>query len=144
MGTSNCGGVTMLGGPGLSSTKTLTRSFTNLPPHTEVRIKFFYHYIDSWTGQVGYMKTSRSVLNKSNTLVKLSNVRWTEPYDFTDGKRGANICGDPSVDENKFTYFADVQFPHNTNNIEVEVGSTLVTDPGFSSFGISSFSLFLI
>lgn len=144
MASTECGGVTMLGGPGHTSTAKLTRKFEKLPAHKELRIKFFFHYIDAWSGEVGYLKTRTSHYDKKNNLVRQESVRWTEGYDFTSGKKGANICGNESVDENKFLYFADVQFPHSASSLEVEVGSTLTTDPGFSSFGISSFQLYYI
>ena len=104
-----------------------------------MRIKFFFHYIDSWNGETGFMKTKRRIKEKV-----VESVRWTENYDYTNGKKGASICGDPGIDDNKFLYFADVQFPHSTDSLEIEVGATLTTDSNFASFGISSFSLYLV
>lgn len=54
------------------------------------------------------MKTVRKVIDAKQNVNTFTTTRWTEPYDYTDGKRGVNLCGDPSVDENKFLYFADV------------------------------------
>ena len=96
--TTECGGITMLGGPGHTSTAKLQRKFEKLPPHKELRIKFFYHYIDAWSGEVGYLKTRNSYFDKKHKLVSLETVRWTEAYDSTSGKKGANLCGNESVD----------------------------------------------
>jgi len=53
---SNCNGVNMLGGYGRSANFENKKNYHNLPPHSEIRVKANFHFIDFWKGESGFMK----------------------------------------------------------------------------------------
>ena len=97
-----------------------------------MKVEAAFHFIDAWSGQTAFMK-----LKDSNTYL------WTDSFDFTQTKNSLNICGS-EVGEGKFTVNIESIIPKSLvsgDSLRLEFGSTLETDPEYSSWGISSLRL---
>jgi len=129
-----CGGHKLLGGHCVqqSGGKTeISKTFSDLPLHTHVRVNSKYMFIDSWDGESGYLKLD-------------GNVVWTEAYNHNDGEqhKGFNICGNETP-ERKFGRQIDVTIPHTGNSIELTFGATTDEHPCDESFGVDSVMVFV-
>jgi len=127
----NCGGQHLLGGHCVErEIKDLTKTYNNLPPHTQLRINAKYMFIDSWDGESGYMKID-------------GNTVWVESYNHADGdsKKGINICGNPTP-ERRFGRPIDVTIPHTGSSVTLQFGATTDEHSCDESFGIDSVMLF--
>jgi hypothetical protein len=125
-----CGGHRILGGHCVQSGKgELTKTFTDLPPHSQIRINAKYMFIDSWDGETGYLKAD-------------NNMVWAESYNHADGAtQGINICGNETP-EKKFGRTIDLTVPHTQNSITLTFGATTDEHPCDESFGIDSVMIF--
>eukprot|EP00298_Acanthocystis_sp_HF-20_P011676 c19515_g1_i2.p1 GENE.c19515_g1_i2~~c19515_g1_i2.p1 ORF type:complete len:390 (+),score=158.58 c19515_g1_i2:84-1253(+) len=126
-----CAGHHILGGHCVETAKgEVSKTFTNLPPHSQIRINAKYMFIDSWDGESGYLKAD-------------SNLVWTESYNHADGdsKHGINLCGN-STPERKFGRTIDVTVPHTGNSITLIFGATTDEHPCDESFGVDSVMVF--
>jgi hypothetical protein len=126
-----CGGHRILGGHCVQSGKgELTKTFVNLPPHTQIRINAKYMFIDSWDGETGYLKAD-------------NNMVWAESYNHADGgKQGINICGNETP-EKKFGRTIDLTVPHTKDSITLTFGATTDEHPCDESFGIDTVMIFI-
>jgi len=129
-----CAGRKILGGHCVkteSANGEVSKTFTNLPPHSQIRINAKYNFIDSWDGESGYLKIDNSIV-------------WTETYNHADGdiKHGLNLCGNETP-ERKFGRSVDVTVPHSSNSITLVFGATTDEHPCDESFGIDSVMVFV-
>jgi hypothetical protein len=131
-----CGGVHLLGGYCVSSTKENSKTFRDLPPHKKVRITATFHFIDAWTGESGYLKAD---IGRDKALEYI----WTDNYDHTLTKKAINICG-AKYGEGKFASPIDVVIPHIDDTLTLAFGSTLELDPCEESWGISNLSIYVM
>ena len=72
---------------------------------------------------------------------------WTDSFDFTSTKNSLNLCGS-DVGEGKFVSLIEgvvskEQAVDERNNLVVEFGTTLETDPAYASYGLSSFKVLI-
>jgi len=126
-----CAGRHILGGHCVEHGKgEVSKTFTNLPPHTQIRINAKYMFIDSWDGESGFLKAD-------------TNLVWTESYNHADGdaKHGINLCGNETP-ERKFGRSIDVTVPHTQDSITLTFGATTDEHPCDESFGVDSVMLF--
>jgi len=124
----------ILGGYGKFAGGEVSKTFSSLPPHQQIRLKANYHFIDSWGGETAYAKMA-------------NNVVWTDTYDQQTSKVGIQICGSPAP-ESKFTVPIDVILPHNCKpnyacSLRVAFGSTLTLSSNEQSWGISDVQIFI-
>jgi len=128
----NCGGHSILGGHCVETAKgEVSKTFTGLPPHSQIRLNAKYMFIDSWDGESGYAKIDNSLV-------------WTETYNHADGdsKHGINLCGNQTP-ERKFGRSVDVTVPHSSDSVTVVFGATTDEHPCDESFGVDSVMLFV-
>lgn len=133
--TSTCGGVYLLGGYELTSTIPLSKTFSNLVDHTEIRIVATIHYIDAWSGETAYLKANVGNAGAFEYL-------WTDSYDSSSGRDNINICG-AYYGEGQFSNKIDVSIPHSSSEIQITIGTTLNQDPSDESYGISDFQIYV-
>jgi len=127
-----CGAHRILGGHCVETANgQVSKTFTNLPPHTQIRLNAKYMFIDSWDGESGYAKVDNSLV-------------WTETYNHADGdlKHGINICGNETP-ERKFGRTVDVTVPHTADSVTVIFGATTDEHPCDESFGVDAVMLFV-
>jgi len=127
-----CGGHRLLGGHCVDNAeKELTKTFSKLPPHTQVRIVAKYMFIDSWDGETGYMKVENRPV-------------WLESYNHShgDAKHGINICGNETP-ERKFGRSIDVTVPHTGGKMTLTFGATTDEHACDESFGVDSVMVFV-
>ncbi|SBS84526.1 conserved Plasmodium protein, unknown function [Plasmodium ovale] len=135
--TSICGGVYLLGGYGKLSKGIISKTFENIPSHTQIRIKSNFHFIDEWNNQTAFLKIKRD--EKEDFFYV-----WTDTHSHVNKENAINICGNPTG-ESKFVSLIDVIIPHTSNKLIVEFGTTIQSDtPNDLSWGISSFQLFVV
>lgn len=77
--------MSLLGGYCRTSTQTLSKSFSNLPKHTRVRIQANFHFIDSWTGDTAYMKVTETEDMHSMAYA------WTDSFDYVSTHNAVNV-----------------------------------------------------
>jgi len=127
-----CGGHRILGGYCVEHGKgEVSKTFTNLPAHSQIRVSAKYMFIDSWDGETGFMKLD-------------NNIVWSENYNHAQGNpsHGINICGNETP-ERKFGRSVDVTVPHTQTEITVVFGATTDEHPCDESFGIDSVMVFV-
>ena len=56
----------MLGGYGKFAGGEVKKTFTDLPPHNQLRIEANYSFIDSWSGETGFMRLN---IGNDNSMV---------------------------------------------------------------------------
>lgn len=120
----------MLGGYAKFAGGEVTKTFTELPAHTKLRVVASYHFIDAWNGESGFMRAS---IGRDGMMEYL----WTQKYDFAKARNGINVCG-ASYPEGKLTSVIDTTIPHVADSITLGFGSTLDQDPEENSFGVSN------
>ena len=120
----------MLGGYAKFAGGEVTKTFTEIPAHTKLRVVATYHFIDAWNGESGFMRAN---IGRDNMMEYL----WTEKYDFSKAKNGINICG-AVYPEGRLSSTIDVTIPHLSDMITFGFGSTLDQDPEENSFGVSN------
>jgi hypothetical protein len=132
---SQCAGVNMLGGFCKFSRGEVNKTFTNLPPHKQLRLVATYHFIDRWIGETGYMKLNVGMSDCPVTV-------WSERHTQQEVQNGLSLCGDAGTPEGKFSVPIDVVVPHHKDSVTVTFGSTMDdADPCDESWGISSLEL---
>merc|ERR1711907_382484 len=134
--TSICGNADkkLLGGFGKFAGGEVHKTFRDLPPHDQVRVKASYHFIDSWTGETAFAKLDHKIV-------------WTDSYDQQNSKVGVQICGSPAP-ESKFGVPIDIVMPHQCSedsacSLTVAFGSTLTLPPTEQSWGITDLQIFV-
>jgi len=126
-----CAGRKILGGHCVEkATPELSKTFDSLGPHTQIRIKAQYLFIDSWDGESGYLKAD-------------GNTVWVDSYNhaFGDPAHGINMCGNETP-ERKFSSTIDVTIPHTGESLTIAFGATTDEHSCDESFGIDSVMIF--
>jgi len=129
--TSVCGAPNkpLLGGYGLTAGGEIRKTFRQLPPHNEVRLKASFHFIDAWSGETAFAKLENQVV-------------WTDMHDQMASKNGINICGSPAA-ESKFAVPIDIEISHTAASLTVSFGSTLAVGPLEASWGVSDVQIYV-
>lgn len=133
-----CGGYTMLGGYGELSTQKLQTivSLANYK-YDRIKIEAAFHFIDAWSGQTAFLRLPQS-----------GAYLWTDSFDFTQTKNSLNLCGS-EVGEGKFVSLIEsvispkIGVDTTDNTLAIEFGTTLETDPLYSSYGISALRIYI-
>jgi len=126
-----CAGRHILGGHCVEkAVPELTKTFENLPPHTQIRVTAKYYFIDSWDGESGFLKADGRTV-------------WLDTYNHADGdlKHGINLCGN-ATPERKFGTPIDVMIPHTGSSVTLSFGATTDEHSCDESFGIDSVMIF--
>jgi len=126
-----CAGRHILGGHCVEkATPELTKTFSNLGEHSQVRVKAQYMFIDSWDGESGYLKVDGKTV-------------WIDSYNHAigDSAHGINMCGNETP-ERKFSTGIDVSIPHTGESVTLSFGSTTDEHSCDESFGIDSVMIF--
>jgi len=129
VGKSKCVGNHFLGGHCKASSHSLFKTFNNLPPHTEVRVKARFHFIDQWNGENAYLKVD-------------GGYAWLASHKTTANK-GVDMCGNSDVKESKFGVPIDIMETHSNAKLELKFGSELKADPCLGSFGVDDIEIFV-
>lgn len=132
---SNCAGISMLGGFCKFGQGEVTKTFSGLPPHKQLRIVANYHFIDRWIGESGYLKVN---IAEGGGAVPI----WSEQHTQVEAKHGLSLCGQEATPEGKFSVPIDVSVPHHEDSVAVTFGSTMdSSDPCDESWGVSGFEI---
>lgn len=132
---SQCAGISMLGGFCKFGQGEVTKTFSGLPPHKQLRVVANYHFIDRWIGESGYLKLN---IGQGGGAVPV----WSEQHTQAEAKHGLSLCGQEATPEGKFSVPIDISVPHHEDSVAVTVGSTMdSSDPCDESWGISGFEL---
>ena len=124
------GNLQMLGGFGAFAGGEVQKLFVRLDsPHTELRLKATFHFIDRWSGETAYAKLDNQIV-------------WTDSYELDSNSLGINLCGSPEP-ENKFAVPIDVVIPHSTSACTVAFGTLLEGPATRASWGVSDVQLLL-
>ncbi|CEM20971.1 unnamed protein product [Vitrella brassicaformis CCMP3155] len=133
----HCAGTSMLGGYGEFAQKEVSKVFSGLPPHSHLRIKATFHFIDDWVGESGYMKAN---IGSEGGMTFV----WTERHTQAETVNGVNLCGDVTASEGKFAVPVDVVLPHNQPTVALAFGSTITqNNPLHHSWGVSAIEIYV-
>merc|ERR1711959_41369 len=111
---SSCGSDDkFLGGHCNFAADTASKTFRNLPAHTQVRMTARFHFLDQWDGEQAYAS-----LDGKNV--------WADSTKAHRGE-GVNMCG-ASHPERKFSAPIDVTIPHTGGAVEVKFGTSMAAD----------------
>jgi len=129
-------GVRMLGGPdGHFSAGEIVKEFSALPSHERLKIKAIYHFIDDWSGEMGFVRAN---LGSDGEMVHIWSHAHTE-----NSAGGVSICGGLTPDS-AFAVPVQISFPHIDSSIRIGIGSTIEDDlPELQSWGMSGFELYV-
>ena len=128
---SQCGAAPrMLGGYGAFAGGEVSKLFVRLDsPHTELRLKATFHFIDRWAGESAYAKIDNQYV-------------WAESYAVQETKGGINLCGNETP-ENKFAVPIDVIIPHSTSVVNILFGAEVERPATEQSWGVSDVQIML-
>ena len=81
IGVSKECGVSMLGGPGIfNQAGSVSKVFTLGKDVSRARVTAHFHFIDDWSGQSGYLKTSTLEHGEDGAKMGKSHTVWTRQY----------------------------------------------------------------
>ncbi len=122
-------GQNILGGYNVTSTAPNQKTY-NLTgiPHTTVKIKFSFYGIDSWDGEVGYVR------------VVGTGAGWSKSISQSEITR-ENITGNSAYNDG--IYYGEIEVPHSESNLRIIVGSTLDQAPDDESYGIDNIEIWV-
>lgn len=134
---STCGdsGKTLLGGYCNFANDEVSKTFTDLPSHSEIKISFNIDLIDSWDNKYVAAKVD-------------SQIFWTKNRDWCPGilewyctNTGLNVCG-RYIPDQVGTYVEFVTI-HDLSELTFSVFSNLDLDPCDASWGIYNVELYV-
>eukprot|EP01053_Blabericola_migrator_P006226 Blabericola_migrator_1__6225@NODE_313_length_10046_cov_122_852390_g256_i0_p6_GENE_NODE_313_length_10046_cov_122_852390_g256_i0NODE_313_length_10046_cov_122_852390_g256_i0_p6_ORF_typecomplete_len196_score45_69_NODE_313_length_10046_cov_122_852390_g256_i043514938 len=111
-----CAQIKMLGGYGKFSKGEIAKTFSNLGPHSHLRIKALFHFIDRWNGETAFMRANTG---QDGSLVHV----WTDRH-TQDTSNGVNVCGS-EIPEGKFAVPIEVVLAHSDETLRLGFGSTM-------------------
>ena len=113
-----------LGGHCNFANTNVSKTYTNLPPHTLLRLSARFHFLDQWRGETGFALVDQ-------------NYVWTESCGDTGSNHssGVDVCGGPAADL-KFSSPVRAIMKHDQPTATIVFGSTLQGDPCRHSFGV--------
>lgn len=114
----------------------ISKTYSDLPQHSQVRVTFNYHFIDEWQGESGYAQVDGKYV-------------WQMAYAWCDSvlpwycqKFGINACGAEFPD--KLAQFVQIDTIHNANSLTLVISSTLDGDACKASWGLDDVTIYLI
>lgn len=139
-----CGGVRMLGGYEMFSKGQVSKRYTKLRSHSEIRITANFHFIDDWEGETAYMMTGSYSKSVNCSSVQYS---WTHSYDSREVSSAVNVCGG-TTGEGRFAVPIDITIPHSEDSLDVVFGTTLLGKGKFDSssgafWGVSGVNIYM-
>lgn len=123
-----CGTDKILGGYNqMGSGYTIQKTFSNLPPHTQIEISFDFMKIDSWDNEILYVSIDDIVIFKATY----------------SGSVGTQLCGLSSswFLDNLYAIFG--KLPHSSSSATIKIWTSLDQGPNDESFGIKNFLVYL-
>lgn len=133
----HCGGVFMLGGYCKLGAGEVSKTVSGLPPHTQLRVRAVFHFIDKWIGESGYLKLD---VGQEGKLVAV----WSEQHQQEKSVNGLSLCGQGDTPEGKFAVPIDVTIMHSGPSVQLHFGSTMDNnDPCDESWGVSGIELYV-
>lgn len=132
-----CGGVHMLGGYCKLSQGEVNKTFSGLPPHSQLRVVATYHFIDKWIGEAGYLKLD---IGQERALAYV----WNEQHFQRLSNHGVSLCGQHETPEGKFAAPVDVVVSHHESSLQLAFGSTMTgADACDGSWGVSGVEIYV-
>jgi hypothetical protein len=127
--TSDCGGRKILGGYNISGKAVnLSKRFSLLAyPHTHVKIRANYYFIDSWNNEFASLKADNLKI-------------WEQSNNYLSGP-SENICGAPTLSDRIITLESSID--HNSNNLDLLFTTDLDEVLTNESFGIDNLEIWV-
>lgn len=150
-------GVAMLGGPGIfNQAGSVSKVFNVGKDVKRVRVVAYFHFIDDWSGQSGYVKASTLLHGEDGAKMGDAHAVWTRQYAVVprgasgsapkDKVAALNVCGNPDIGEHLFSSKVDTYVPVVGGKLKLTFGSTWELQNGGSdslpcSWGVSGLQL---
>lgn len=152
-------GVAMLGGPGIfNQAGSVSKVFDLGKDVKRVRVVGSFHFIDDWSGQSGYLKTSTLEHGEGGAKMGETHAVWTRQYAVVprgaagsqspDKVAALNVCGNPDIGEHMFATKVDTFVPVVGGKLKLTFGSTWELQNGGTdtlpcSWGVSGLQLLI-
>lgn len=128
---SHCGdGNMFLGGHCNAGGGHVLRRTWDVAPHSEVRIVARVHLIDSWEGEIAWMKVDGYYV-------------WTTTGRSSIDASHISMCGDEKMNDAQMSTLVDVVIPHASKNVEITFGTSLDEHACNESIGIDDVEIFI-
>lgn len=124
----------------------LAKTFAQLPPHTEVRIKATVNFLDEWHGEQAFAKMDQSYVWLDTVGQAGGGVAAAAAARKLDASRNSklNICGGDAADL-ALGQMVDISKQHSADTLTLEFGTTLGehVDACEQSWGIDDVQVFV-
>jgi hypothetical protein len=131
---SQCGGVTLLGGPCKTSYHIMSKTF-QLPKHAQIQVTARFHFIDNWDDDTAFMSLSSPA---GQTKAWLEQYSWCSQFFTMMCAEGHSACGKDKYPD-KLSRLISVSMEHNEPSLTVQFGTNIGQEipPCEVSYGIS-------
>jgi len=116
-----------LGGHCKTAAENASKTFENLPRHSQLRVKARVHFLDQWDGEAAFMLVDGTFM-------------WADTA--TSPKRGFNLCG-ADASEARISVPVDVTLKHSGPAATVMFGSSLQGDACTHSWAVDDVVLYV-
>ena len=130
-GIFNCGGQTLLGGyNNCGHNCTVSKTFSNLPPHSEVMVEVYWWSIDSWEQRPSLLGNIDSlILEIDGTNVGYSYPIATGNNNNRSSMSNVSVCGNPNaLDFGPHLIVGRIQHNNSTMTIKLRCGVSAPPD----------------
>lgn len=132
--TTKCKFFNILGGNCQTSNSEISKEFSNLPEHKEIKVVSSYHFIGNWDSHTGFLKLDGLNFRRNNP-----QYVWTDRC-ITDNKVNLELCDYKIC---KMNSPVNVSVFHTGNYLKLIFGSTLTRNSCEQSFGISDVKVYI-
>ena len=130
-----CGGIRMLGGYEMFAKGQVSKRYTKLRSHAEIRVTANFHFIDDWEGETAFMMTGSFSKNMNCSSTQYA---WTHAYDAREVSSAISVCGG-KTGEGRFAVPIDITVPHSEDTLDLIFGTTLLGKTKFDAAGAGAF-----
>jgi len=134
--TSQCGGVTLIGGPCKTSYHVLSKTY-QLPRHAQVKVTARFHFIDNWDDDTAYMSLSTSTGQQANMWQE--QYTWCNQFFTMMCSQGYSACGKDKYPD-RLSRLINVSMDHKEPTLTIQFGTNIAPEvpPCEVSYGVSS------
>jgi len=136
--TSQCGGVTLIGGPCQTSHHVISKAY-ELPRHAQVQVTARYHFIDNWDDDTAWMSMSTP---SGDVNMWQEQYTWCSQFFTMMCADGHSACGQDKYPD-KLSRLISVSMDHTDPTLTVKFGTDIGAEvpPCEVSYGVSSISI---
>ena len=130
---SQCQHSYFFGGHCLLSKKEISKTYTNIPKHSMIRIESFYHHLGKWNSNSGYLKLANTKDDHKYLWTNICKNKQSSIYN--------NLCGYETC---KINVPISVTIPHKKTTLAISFGADLNHDHSCeASYAVSEIRIYV-